>query len=55
MLCPRSARKGRRFLRLPPKFAGGKAAAVAIAFGCTDECSEGFAEATVRLRRGGKF
>ena len=36
-------------------FAGGKAAAVAIAFGCTDECTEGFAEATVRLRKGGTF
>jgi hypothetical protein len=36
-------------------FSGGKAAVVAIAFGCTDECSEGFAEATIRLRRGGTF
>jgi hypothetical protein len=36
-------------------FAGGKAVAVAIAFGCTDVCTEGFAEATVKLRRGGKF
>jgi hypothetical protein len=36
-------------------FAGGKAAAVAIAFGCTDECSEGFAEANIRLRKGGNF
>jgi len=36
-------------------FAGGKAAAVAIAFGCTDVCTEGFAEATVKLRKGGNF
>lgn len=36
-------------------FAGGKAAAVAIAFGCTDVCTEGFAEATIRLRKGGNF
>jgi hypothetical protein len=36
-------------------FAGGRAAVVAIAFGCTDECSEGFAEATIRLRKGGNF
>jgi hypothetical protein len=33
-------------------FAGGKAATVAIAFGCTDICSEGFAEATIQLRKG---
>lgn len=32
-------------------FAGGKAATIAIAFGCTDLCSEQFAEATVQLRR----
>jgi hypothetical protein len=32
-------------------FAGGKAATIAIAFGCTDFCSEQFAEATVQLRR----
>ena len=35
-------------------FAGGKAATVAIAFGCTDFCSEAFLEATVQLRKGGK-
>jgi hypothetical protein len=35
-------------------FAGGKAATIAIAFGCTaDFCSEGFVEATVQLRRNG--
>ncbi len=34
-------------------FAGGKAATLAIAFGCTDECSETFLEATVQLRRSG--
>lgn len=33
-------------------FAGGKAATVAIAFGCTDLCSEQFAEATIQLRKG---
>jgi hypothetical protein len=33
-------------------FAGGKAATIAIAFGCTDSCSEGFAEATIQLRKG---
>ena len=33
-------------------FAGGKAATVAIAFGCTDFCSEQFAEATIQLRKG---
>jgi hypothetical protein len=32
-------------------FAGGKAATLAIAFGCTDVCSEQFAEATIQLRR----
>lgn len=32
-------------------FAGGKAATVAIGFGCTDICSEGFAEATIQLRK----
>jgi hypothetical protein len=36
-------------------FAGGKAATVAFAFGCTDVCSEAFAEATVQLRKGGSF
>ena len=36
-------------------FAGGKATAVAIAFGCTDGCTEAFAEATIRLRKGGNF
>jgi hypothetical protein len=35
-------------------FAGGKAATVAIAFGCTDLCSEGFAQATIQLKRSGK-
>ena len=35
-------------------FAGGKAATVAIAIGCTDFCSEGFVEATVQLKRSGK-
>jgi hypothetical protein len=35
-------------------FAGGKAAAVAIAFGCTDVCSEQFVEATIQLRRSGR-
>jgi hypothetical protein len=33
-------------------FAGGKAATVAIAFGCTDLCSEQFVEATIQLRKG---
>ena len=33
-------------------FAGGKAATVAIAFGCTDFCSEQFVEATIQLRKG---
>jgi hypothetical protein len=32
-------------------FAGGKAATVAIGFGCTDFCSEGFAQATIQLRK----
>jgi hypothetical protein len=36
-------------------FAGGKAAVFAIAFGCTDVCNEGSANATVRLRKGGNF
>jgi hypothetical protein len=35
-------------------FAGGKAATVAFAFGCTELCGEGFAEATLQLRRSGK-
>jgi hypothetical protein len=35
-------------------FAGGKAATIAIAFGCTDLCSEGFAEARIQLKRSGK-
>src|SRR5262245_2405374 len=35
-------------------FAGGKAATVAVAFGCSDFCSNGFAEARVQLRRSGK-
>ena len=35
-------------------FAGGKAATVAIAFGCTDLCSEAFVEATIQLKRSGK-
>lgn len=35
-------------------FAGGKAATVAIGFGCTDLCSESFAQATVQLKRSGK-
>jgi hypothetical protein len=35
-------------------FAGGKAATIAIAFGCTDLCSETYVEATVQLRRSGK-
>jgi hypothetical protein len=35
-------------------FAGGKAATVAIGFGCTDSCSEAFTEATIQLRRSGK-
>jgi hypothetical protein len=35
-------------------FAGGKAATIAIAFGCTDVCSEAFVEATVQLKRSGK-
>lgn len=34
-------------------FAGGKAATVAIGFGCTDFCSEGFATATISLNRSG--
>jgi hypothetical protein len=33
-------------------FAGGKAATVAFGFGCTDICSEGFAEAVVQLKKG---
>jgi hypothetical protein len=33
-------------------FAGGKAATVAIAIGCTDLCNEGFVETTIQLRRG---
>jgi hypothetical protein len=33
------------------KFAGGKAATVAIGFGCTDSCSEGFAQATIQLSK----
>jgi hypothetical protein len=33
-------------------FAGGKAVTVAIGFGCTDECSEGFAQATIQLSKG---
>jgi hypothetical protein len=33
-------------------FAGGKAATVAIGFGCTDICSDGFAQATIQLRKG---
>ncbi len=33
------------------RFAGGKAATVAISFGCTDVCSEAFAQATIQLRR----
>jgi hypothetical protein len=35
-------------------FAGGNAATIAIAFGCTDACGEAFTEATLQLRRGGK-
>ena len=35
-------------------FAGGKAATVAIGFGCTDLCSESYVEATVQLNRNGK-
>ena len=35
-------------------FAGGKAATVAIGFGCTDLCSEAYVEATVQLKRSGK-
>jgi len=35
-------------------FSGGKAAVVTIAFGCADLCSEGYAEATVQLRRSGR-
>ena len=35
-------------------FAGGKAATVAIAFGCTDFCSEASYDATIQLRRSGK-
>jgi hypothetical protein len=33
------------------KFAGGKAATVAIGFGCTDSCSSGFVEATIQLSK----
>jgi hypothetical protein len=33
------------------KFAGGKAATVSIAFGCTDTCSDAFAETTVQLSK----
>ena len=28
---------------------------VTIAFGCTDVCSEAFAETTIQLRKGGSF
>lgn len=35
-------------------FAGGKAATVAITFGCTDVCSDTFVQATVQLRKNGK-
>jgi hypothetical protein len=35
-------------------FAGGKAATVAISFGCTDVCSEAFVEQTVQFKRSGK-
>jgi hypothetical protein len=35
-------------------FAGGKAATVALGFGCTDECTIGYVQATVQLRRSGK-
>jgi hypothetical protein len=35
-------------------FAGGKAVTVALAFGCTDECTSGYVQATVQLRRSGK-
>lgn len=35
-------------------FSGGKAATIAVGFGCTDLCSEGFAQATVQLKRNGK-
>jgi hypothetical protein len=35
-------------------FAGGKAATVALAFGCTDLCSDSFVTATVQLNRAGK-
>jgi hypothetical protein len=35
-------------------FAGGKAVTVAVGFGCTDLCSEGFVDATVQLKRSGK-
>ncbi len=35
-------------------FAGGKAASVAVGFGCTDLCSDSFIETTLQLRRSGK-
>jgi hypothetical protein len=35
-------------------FAGGKAVAAAIGFGCTDECTFAYAQSTVQLRRSGK-
>ena len=35
-------------------FAGGKAATVALGFGCTDECTIGYVQGTVQLRRSGK-
>jgi hypothetical protein len=35
-------------------FAGGKAATVAIAIGCTDLCSDSFTQAVVQLKRSGK-
>jgi hypothetical protein len=35
-------------------FAGGKAVTVAIGTGCTDFCSDSFAQATVQLRKNGK-
>jgi hypothetical protein len=33
-------------------FRGGKSATVSFAFGCTDLCNEGYAEAVVQLKRG---
>jgi hypothetical protein len=35
-------------------FAGGKAAAIAVAFGCTDLCGDNLVESSIQLRRSGR-